>query len=199
LHENGRDCGPYAWGKLESERRLAQRANDAGIEVRVVRPGAFVDYQEFDPPGLLGKRVGNIFVAIGSRSEPLGVVDVAFAARATVWIARNFERAPKVLHLFDPQLPTKRDLVARLRAINPDLMVVWMPRFILHPLSWFAMGLQKVLRPGKPAINVAKVFTRIPFDTTAVANLAPAIDQSADVAAARSQPAVRDVAPLATV
>lgn len=199
LHENGRDCGPYAWGKLESERRLAQRANDAGIEVRVVRPGAFVDYQEFDPPGLLGKRVGNIFVAIGSRSEPLGVVDVAFAARATVWIARNFERAPKVLHLFDPQLPTKRDLVARLRAINPDLMVVWMPRFILHPLSWFAIGLQKVLRPGKPAINVAKVFTRIPFDTTAVANLAPAIEQSADVAAARSQPAVRDVAPLAAV
>ena len=80
LHANGRDCGPYAWGKLESEKRLAERAASAGIEVRVVRPGALVDYQEFDPPGLLGKRLGNIYVGIGSPSETLGVVDVAFGS-----------------------------------------------------------------------------------------------------------------------
>jgi predicted dehydrogenase len=106
LHTNGRDVGPYAWGKLESERRLVEQATRYGIEVRIVRPGALVDYREFDPPGLLGKRVGNIYVAIGSRTEPLGVVDVAFSGRTIAWIARYFERVPAPVP--SPALPESR-------------------------------------------------------------------------------------------
>ena len=32
--------------------------------------------------------------------------------------------------------------------------------------------LQKVLRPGKPAVDVAKVFSVLPYDTSAIAKLA---------------------------
>ncbi|MBU6435380.1 MAG: hypothetical protein KJS98_18890, partial [Nitrospirae bacterium] len=54
--------------------------------------------------------------------------------------------------------------------------VIWLPTFVLVPLSWVATVLQKVLRPGKPAINVAKVFSVLPYDTSAIAILAKRID-----------------------
>jgi hypothetical protein len=47
---------------------------------------------------------------------------------------------------------------------------------VLVPLSWLATVLQKVLRPGKPAINVAKVFSVLSYDTTRIAKLASDLD-----------------------
>lgn len=192
LHPNVRDCGPYAWGKLEQERLLLERATAAGIAVKIVRPGALVDYASFDPPGLLGKRVGNVFVAVGSSRETLGTSDVGFTARAMTWLAREFDTTPQVLHTFDPVLPTKGTLVERLRQTNPDLTVVWLPRVLLHPLSWLAIALQKALRPTKPALSVAKIFIRQRFDTRRIATHAAAID-----ALARTQ--VRATVPAPTV
>jgi len=43
---------------------------------------------------------------------------------------------------------------------------------LLYPLSWMAMLLQKVLRPRAPAINVAKVFSVQPCDTSLITSLA---------------------------
>ena len=37
---------------------------------------------------------------------------------------------------------------------------------------------QKVLRPGKPAVDVAKVFSVLPYDTAGIAKLAPQVDHS---------------------
>jgi predicted dehydrogenase/nucleoside-diphosphate-sugar epimerase len=172
---NSRTGGPYAWGKIESERLALSRSQQLGIDLRVVRPSALVDYRHFDPPGLLGKRVGNIFVAVGMPSHPLGVVDVVFSAQTLAWMVRHFDQAPAVLNLFEPQLPTRRELLARLRRTNPDLTVVWLPPVVLVPMSWFAIALQKALRPRHPAINVAKVFARLRYDTSRIAGLAPAI------------------------
>jgi hypothetical protein len=90
-------------------------------------------------------------------------------------MVRHFGEAPPVLNLFEPELPTKRELLARLRATNPDLTVVWLPPVILLPLSWFAIAVQKVLRPRSPALNVAKIFARLRYDTSRIAGLAPAI------------------------
>lgn len=167
--------GPYVWGKLESEQLLVRRAAESGIEVRVIRPGAILDERHFEPPGRLGKRLGNLFVAVGGAGDRLGVVEVRFAARAVVWVARNFAAAPPILHLLAPELPTRRELVVQLRRTNPDLRVVWLPRPLLYPLSFLAVALQKVLRPGRPVIEPARVFATQRYDNSLIVGLAPTI------------------------
>jgi len=179
LEPDSKGSGPYVWGKLESERLAVQLGKDLGLSVKVVRPGALVDYRDFDPPGRLGKRVGNIFVAVGSAGDRLGVVDVGFSGRFLAWMADAWDSVPSPLNLLDPVSPTKRALLDRLRQTNPDLTVVWLPTAVLVPLSWLATLAQKVLRPGKPAIDVAKVFSVLPYDTSGIARLAPQVDQPA--------------------
>src|SRR2546423_15724155 len=83
--------------------------------------------------------------------------------------------APPDLACTGPQLQPRRELLARLRRTNPDLTVVWLPPVVLVPLSWFAIAIQKVLRPRHPAINVAKVFAQLRYDTLRITELAPAI------------------------
>jgi len=176
LEANSKGSGPYVWGKLESERRAVELGHEFGISVKVVRPGALVDYRDFDPPGRLGKRLGNIFMAVGSPSDRLGIVDVRFAGRFFAWMADAWENVPSPLNLIGPVLPTKRELLDCLRKANPDLTVLWLPTFLLVPVSWVAVLAQKVLRPGKPAINVAKVFSVLPYDTSAISTLANRLD-----------------------
>lgn len=176
LEPNSKGSGPYVWGKLESERLAVRLAQELKLALKVVRPGALVDYADFDPPGRLGKRLGNLFVAVGWPSDRLGVADVSFSARTLAWMVREFDAAPDVLNLLDPELPTKRELLRQLRRTNPDLRVVWLPMPVLLPLSWGALLLQKVLRPGRPAINVAKVFAAQRYDTGRIAALAPRVE-----------------------
>lgn len=175
LEPESKGSGPYVWGKLESERLAVLVGNELGLSVKVVRPGALVDYRDFDPPGRLGKRLGNIFVAVGSPSDRLGVVDVGFSGRFLAWTVDHWDDVPSPLNLLDPVSPTKRELLDHLRKANPDLTVIWLPSFVLIPLSWVAMLAQKLLRPGKPPINIAKVFSVLPYDTSLIAKLAPHI------------------------
>jgi predicted dehydrogenase/nucleoside-diphosphate-sugar epimerase len=172
-----RQRGPYVWGKLESEKRAEEMAQELGLDIRIVRPAALVDYREFDPPGLLGRRIGNVFVAVGATREHAAIADVSFAAEAITWMAYSFPEAPSKLNLLGPGSPTKRELVARVKQANPGVIAVWLPRALLVPLSWGAMGLQKILRPRKAAVNVAKVFARRRFDTSDIELLTPKIKQ----------------------
>jgi nucleoside-diphosphate-sugar epimerase len=178
LEPDSKGSGPYVWGKLESERLAVQLGRELGVSVKVIRPGALVDYRDFDPPGRLGKRLGNIFVAVGSASDRLGVVDVGFAGRFLGWMTDAWDMVPSPLNLLDPVSPTKRELLDRLRKANPDLSLFWLPRFVLIPLSWLATLAQKVLRPGRPAIDVAKVFSVLPYDTSGIAKLASRVDSA---------------------
>jgi hypothetical protein len=177
LEPDSKGSGPYVWGKLESERLAVQLGKDLSLSVKVVRPGALVDYRDFDPPGRLGKRLGNIFVAVGSPDDQLGVVDVAFSGRFLAWMADAWDNVPSPLNLLDPVPPTKRELLGHLRKANPDLSVIWLPTVVLVPLSWVATFAQKVLRPGKPVINVAKVFSTQEYDTAGIGRLAPLVDR----------------------
>ena len=167
--------GPYVWGKAESEKAAEALARELGLSVKIVRPGPIVDYRDFDPPGRLGRRIGPVFVSAGWPGDRIGVVDVEFAARFLAWMVERFDEAPAVCNLLSPQLPTRRDLVERLRANNPDLKVIWLPRPVLLPLSWFAMGLQKILRPRRPAMNVAAAFATVPYDTSLISRLSQGI------------------------
>jgi len=175
LEPDSRGSGPYVWGKLESERLAVSLGRELDVDVKVVRPGALVDYQDFDPPGRLGKRLGNIFVAVGSPGHRLGTTEVHFAAEMLADIANEWQLTPAVLNLLDPELPSKRQLLTRLKKSNPDLTVIWLPTLLLVPLSWAAIVLQKALRPSRPAINVAKVFSVQAYDTGSVRRLASAL------------------------
>lgn len=180
--EKGR--GPYVWGKLVSERRAAELGKELGLEVRIVRPGALVDSREFDPPGRLGKLLGPVFVAAGWPGETIGVTDVRFAAEVLARASEHPEVLPPVLNLLDPELPTRRDLVGRLKTRVPDVSVVWLPTPLLKLLSLGAVAAQKVLRPGKPAMNVAAVFAPQRYDTSAVRRVAT------DAGAGAERPAI---------
>ncbi|HEX5436687.1 MAG TPA: Gfo/Idh/MocA family oxidoreductase [Gemmatimonadaceae bacterium] len=180
LESSGKQRGPYVWGKLESERRAVELGRELGLDVKIVRPGPLVNYADFEAPGRLGKRIGNIFVAVGSPRSPLGVADVAFAGRTIAWMVNHFDDAPAVLHLLSPQLPTRRELVGRLKASNPDLSTVWLPTVCVVPLSWMAIGAQKLLRPGKPAMNVAKAFASQRYNTARIARVEEQMASSAE-------------------
>jgi nucleoside-diphosphate-sugar epimerase len=175
IERNSRSGGPNAWGKIESELLATTRCREFGIDLRIVRPSALVDYRQFDPPGLLGRRLGNFFVAVGLPGHKLGVVDVEFAGRTIAWMTRHFADAPGVINLFEPKLPTKRELLSRLKRNNPDLTIIWLLPPVLVPLSWLAIALQKMLRPRSPALNLAQMFARLRYDTTRISALAPAI------------------------
>lgn len=175
----GRDAGPYAWGKATAEAEGARLAAERGVPLRIVRPGPIVDFESFDPPGRLGRWVGAWFVAVGPARDRLYVVDVGFMARTLVWVAEHFEEVPPVLHGLSPTPPTRRELADHVRAANPGARVVWLPRFALVALSGLATVLQKVIRPRRPAVSVAKAFASTRYDTTLIESLEGAISEDA--------------------
>jgi nucleoside-diphosphate-sugar epimerase/predicted dehydrogenase len=152
-----RGSGPYAWGKLESERLARAKGADAGLDVTIVRPGAIVDYDDFEAPGRLGKRLGNLFVAVGARREKMGVVGLRYSGR---YIAQLVDApdSPDIVHLLDPELPTRRELVAHLRNRNPDLRAIWTPRWSMPLVGGLAYLAQRLLRPSAVPIDVGAVF-----------------------------------------
>jgi predicted dehydrogenase/nucleoside-diphosphate-sugar epimerase len=172
LLSQSRSFGPYVWGKLESERLAIELGRTLGIGVKIARPGPLVDFGNFDPPGRLGRRIGNFFVAVGTPGDRLAMTELQFAARVLVWMLSHFDAAPDALNLLDPQAATKREAIGRLRRSNPDLTVVWLPMSVLAPLSWMALLAQKVARPGKSAMNIANAFATPKYDTSLIGAVA---------------------------
>ncbi|MER3420877.1 MAG: hypothetical protein C4290_10290, partial [Chloroflexota bacterium] len=111
------------------------------------------------------------FVAVGSSRDRLGVVELGFAAELLGWAVEHFDRTPSQLNLLNPVSPTKHELVERLRRRNPDLRLVWLPRAFLYPLSWLAVGIQKLLRPKRPALDLSRIFRTERLDTSRIASL----------------------------
>jgi predicted dehydrogenase/nucleoside-diphosphate-sugar epimerase len=172
LEADARARGAYVWGKVESERLAVRLGQELGITVKIVRPGAIIDRRAFDPPGRLGRRIGNLFVAVGSPSDRLGTVERGFAASALAWIVEHFDEAPAAINLLSPELPEKRELVAALQRINPGMRVFWLPQPLLAVISSCAVVAQRLLRRGKVPVDVAKVFAVDRFDTAAIRQLA---------------------------
>jgi predicted dehydrogenase/nucleoside-diphosphate-sugar epimerase len=184
IEPRARERGAYVWGKVESERALEQLGSDLDIQVKIVRPGAIVDVRSFDPPGRLGRRIGNVFVAVGSPSERLGIVHREEAARLLAWMAQHFNEAPDAINLLAPSLPTKRELVEVLRRANPGLRVIWLPNPVLSALSRLAVLAQKLLRRGHEPVDIQKVFAVDRYDTAAVARLTERVEADTNAPAA---------------
>ncbi len=155
---DGDGRGPYVWGKLESEKIVSSIDPKSGVEVRVIRPGALVDYADFEAPGRLGREVGPLFVCIGGKNSRIGLCDVQKAAEVIRAYVENFDRMPSPLNLIEPDGPTHAELLSRLLSKRPDLKVVYFPLFLLRLMSPALKLLQKGLRPGNRPIDIYAVF-----------------------------------------
>ena len=180
LLEDERGSGPYVWGKLVSERLAVELGEKLGVDVSVVRPGAIVDNRRFNPPGRLGKRIGPAFVAVGPKRDEMGVVDLSFAASTLAWLATHPQESPSALNLLDPDLPTRRTLVERLRVSSPGIRVFWLPRPVLWILDPIAGLAQRLLRRGRPPIKLRNVFGSRPYTTEGIRRIATAIEDEDD-------------------
>ena len=173
--------GPYVWAKAEAEGLADERAANGALEVRTIRLGPLVDFEEFTPPGRLGRDVARLFVAMGSRSNPLSVCDVGTAARVIRHYADDFAAAPRCVNLVEVPATTRGDLADRLRRTRPELKFFWMPFWMLRTLAWLATGLQKLLRPKHPALDLYAAFKSEKYD--------PAIAERVIAAASGGRPA----------
>jgi len=163
--------GPYVWAKAAAERLAAERAAAGAVELHTVRLGPLVDFDAYAPPGRLGREVARLFVAMGLPSSRLAVCGVATAAATLQHYAEHFDDAPALVNLLESPAPTRRELVARLKAVRPDLKVLWMPFPVLRLLSWLATALQKLMRPSRPALNLYNAFKSEPYDDAVVKQL----------------------------
>ncbi len=154
---DGEGRGPYVWGKLESEKIALSVGKESGVEVRVIRPGALVDYTDFEAPGRLGREVGPLFVCIGGKKSRIGICDVHKAAEVIRIFVEDFENMPSTLNLVEPDSPTHAELLSRLLSKRPDLKVIYFP-ILLRFMSPALKLLQKILRPGNKPIDVYAVF-----------------------------------------
>lgn len=128
-----RQFGPYVWGKSNAERIVLEDAPALGIDTRIIRPGALVDWTNPDPPGLLGRRLfGPWHLGFGRPALPLPVVEVGKAAAVVAWMVGQFEDAPAVLNLIDPAIGTRRELLDEFRHHG------WRGRFVWFPIPLFA-------------------------------------------------------------
>jgi len=80
--------------------------------------------------------------------------------------ANNFESAPPMVNLVEVPATTRGDLATRLRKTRPELKFFWMPFWMLRTLAWLATGLQKLLSPGKPALDLYAAFKSERYDPT---------------------------------
>ncbi len=131
-----RAYGPYTWGKCLQEALVEREAPKRGIEVRIVRPGALTDASDLTLPGLMGRRLfGRWHLGLGRPALPIAVCDVARCADAIAWCVRNFDEAPPVVHLFEPELTTRGTFLAHIAERG------WSGRMVWVPISVVAFGL----------------------------------------------------------
>lgn len=157
--------GPYVWAKAEAEAMAIERAGSGALEVKTIRLGPLVDYQDFSPPGRLGRDISRLFVAMGSPGSPLSVCDVGTAARVIRHYAEGFTSAPPMVNLVEVPPATRGQLAERMRGNRPELKFLWLPFPILKALSLFATALQKALSPKKPALDVYAAFKSETYST----------------------------------
>ncbi|MCL4849739.1 MAG: Gfo/Idh/MocA family oxidoreductase, partial [Acidobacteria bacterium] len=171
--------GPYVWGKAESERLVVQLGRERGLQVRVVRLGPLVDFAAFEPPGRLGRELGPMFVAVGPKKRRIALCDVGTAAAVLRSYVEDFDAAPPLVNLVEPDAPTRSDLVARLRSVRPDLRVRWMPWWLLRTMSPPLRWAQRLLLGSKEPLDIASAFTSPAYATSLAAEVVARARQKA--------------------
>jgi predicted dehydrogenase/nucleoside-diphosphate-sugar epimerase len=120
--------GAYTWGKVVAE-QLVVAAHQAGtVEARIVRPGALIDWEHIELPGLVGRRLfGRWHLGLGRPGLPFAVCEVHRAAAAIAWFADRFDPAPEGLNLIDRGLASRGDLIRAFRQRRWSGRMLWVP------------------------------------------------------------------------
>ena len=157
--------GPYVWGKAKAEEIAVSLSKQLGINLKIIRPGPLVDFENFEPPGRLGREVGSFFVVMGSRRNPLSVCDVWTVAKVVKNYVDDYGSAPPLLNLTEPDVPSRRDLVLKLLKERRDLKALYIPTFSIRILSFGFKVFQKLIRPSRKALDVAAAFSSERYST----------------------------------
>lgn len=158
--------GPYVWAKAEAERLGIKAAQSGHIDVRTVRLGPLVDYDNFAAPGRLGREVARLFVAMGRPSNKLSICSVASAATFLSRCPAHFGAVRPIVNLLEVPTTSRDELVRRLRVKRPDLLILWLPFWILWLLSTFFRVLLRALRPKSPALDLFSAFKSEKYEAT---------------------------------
>jgi predicted dehydrogenase/nucleoside-diphosphate-sugar epimerase len=151
-----RRYGAYVWGKTAAERLVMADGPALGIESRIIRPGALVDWGNPDPPGVLGRRLfGRWHLGFGRPGLPLPVCEVGRAATVVAWSAAQFDEAPSLLNVIDPAFATRRLLLEEFARHGWRGRMVWMPVSLFAVLvhaARYALALPTFRRPTPLAL-----------------------------------------------
>lgn len=158
--------GPYVWGKAEAERLVTEFCTQHGITQRQIRLGPLVDFDNFAPPGRLGREVGPLFVAMGLPRNHLSVCDVHTAAQVIRHYLEHFEQAPEMLNLVEAPQPTRGDLAKRLRRARPELRLMWLPFPVVRLISATLKLALRLAKPGKPPLDLYSAFAAEEYDSS---------------------------------
>ncbi len=148
---DARQCGPYAWGKCEAERVVADEAPRLGIATRIIRPAALVDWTNAEVPGLVGRRLfGRWHVGFGRPGMPFAACELSTAAAALAWCADHFGDAPPIINLMDPAIHTRGQLLDQFRIYGWRGRMVWTPISLLIGAAMAARFLIALARQERP-------------------------------------------------
>ena len=171
LEKETESRGPYVWGKAEAEKFTAEFCSSHGIEYRIIRPGPLVDYNAFSAPGRLGREVGPLFVAIGSKNDKLSICNVLTAAEVIRNYVECFDAMPPILNLIETNSPTRGELVSHLLNIRPDLKAIRIPSSPFWLISTVLKILQRVLRPRKKPLDIYAAFASEKYNSDLAAKI----------------------------
>ena len=163
--------GPYVWGKAESENIASEFGKSSEMQVKVVRLGPLVDYEDYHPPGRLGREIHNVYVAMGSSKDRMSVCSVQMAAKVMLTYLRDFRDMPSILNLVEPDSPSRKELLERWKSKRSPLRVIRVPFFVLSILSPILVLMQKVLLKSSNPINVKSAFSSERYDSSLAASV----------------------------
>lgn len=160
--------GPYVWGKAQAEEVIHKMSSELGVEAKIIRLGPLVDFQKFEAPGRLGREVGTYFVVMGSKKSRLSICNVHTACTAIESYLSDYESAPDVLNLVEPESLSRQGLVAILLKERKDLKAVYIPVFLINLGSYALKGLQKIFFPTRKPLDIAAAFASEHYNTDLV-------------------------------
>jgi predicted dehydrogenase/nucleoside-diphosphate-sugar epimerase len=158
--------GPYVWGKAKAEEVAVRLCEERGIDLKIVRLGPLVDFQKFEAPGRLGREVGSYFVVMGNRNSKLNICDIHTVAKVVEYYLGNFESAPLILNLVEPDALSRKDLVSRLFEKRKDLKGLYIPTFSINIASSVLKVLQRGVFPSRKPLDIAAAFASERYNTS---------------------------------
>jgi predicted dehydrogenase/nucleoside-diphosphate-sugar epimerase len=158
--------GPYVWGKAKAEEIAVNMGKRLGVELKIIRPGPLVDFENFEAPGRLGREVGSYFVVMGSRKSPLSVCDVRTVAKVVEKYINCYDSSPRLLNLIEPGAYSRKGLVLKHFEKRKDLKALYIPTASIRIISYVLKVVQKIISPSRKTFDVAAAFASERYNTS---------------------------------